>query len=327
MKSLITGMGFVGHHLAEYLINKQDHRVMGIGVVDPLMIPKGDFEFKMCDVTEMAQIDNVIKEFSPDNIFHLAAQSSVAKSWQEPRETIDINLYGVYNVLQSVRETGKPTRIHIACSSDEYGKVKPENMPLTEEHPLMPGSPYALSKVFQDYVGIFFAECAGLSVFRTRAFNHTGPGQAPTFVCSDFARQIAQIEKGICEPVIKVGNLQARRDFTDVRDVVAAYWAVLDRGQPGEIYNICSGVSIEIAEVLDRLLKMATVEIKVIKDPQRDRPSDIPELRGDYSKVNRVTGWKPEIDFNQTLGDILEYWRKTISSSRRSQTCKSLSPE
>lgn len=315
MRSLITGMGFAGYHLAELLL-KLGHEVLGLSIVQHFMLPEHNaFNFQISDVTDSDNTREVIEAFDPDYVFHLAAQSSVARSWQEPRQTIETNIHGAYNVMQVVNELDKPVSVHIACSSDEYGKVSPEELPLTEEHPLRPSSPYALSKVFQDYVGIFFAQTCGINVFRTRAFNHTGPGQAPNFVCSDFAKQIAEIEKGLQEPVIRVGNLEAKRDFTDVRDVVAAYWDVVSKGKPGEIYNICSGRSYAISKILDELINMSTVDIKIMHDPDKDRPSDIPELRGDYSRLRDATGWEPRIEFEQTLADILKYWRTSLAVS------------
>lgn len=314
MKSLITGIGFAGIHLANYLIEVQGHEVLGLNIVKPKDLPtSGSFGYQVCDVTDASYVAKIIADFAPDHIFHLAAQSSVARSWKEIKETFNINLYGVFNVLSAAQSLDKQVTVHIACSSDEYGRVNAQELPLTEEALLRPSSPYALSKVFQDYTGVYFAEAFGIEVFRTRAFNHTGPGQAPTFVCSDFAMQIARIEAGMQEPVIKVGYLDAKRDFTDVRDVVAAYWSVVERGEPGQIYNICSGRSWSIAQILEILISKSEVKIETVHDPKRDRPSDIPELRGDYSKLNRATGWAPRIDIEETLSDILDYWRETLA--------------
>jgi len=224
-------------------------------------------------------------------------------------------LLGLLNLLEVIRRTGSLPRILIPCSSDEYGNVDVSGLPITECHPLKPNSPYALSKVFQDYLGYQYFEGYGIPIVRTRAFNHAGPGQSPVFVCSDLAKQIAEIEAGFREPVIKVGNLEAKRDFTDVRDVVRAYWLALYKGEAGEVYNVCSGKAYSIGEVLDILLGLAKVKIKVEKDPQKERPSDISILLGDSTKIRQATGWRPEIPFEKTLSDVLDYWRKCIEIS------------
>jgi len=314
MRALVTGAtGFVGKHLISYLVKEQGLEVLGLGLRPPETFESLfdlAFDYEQCDISDQSSVKHFIETFKPDFIFHLAAQSSVSLSWEEPERTLKINFLGLLNILQAVREAEIFPLIHIPCSSDEYGRVRPEELPILESQPLQPESPYALSKVFQDSLGEYYFNHYGLKIIRTRAFNHAGPGQRATFVCSDFARQIARIEKGLSEPVIYVGNLEARRDFTDVRDIVRAYWLVANRGRAGEVYNVCSGKAFAIEEILDILLSLTKVVIKVEQDPQKTRRSDIPILLGDNTKIFQATGWKPEIPFEKTLEDVLNYWRQ-----------------
>jgi GDP-4-dehydro-6-deoxy-D-mannose reductase len=203
-------------------------------------------------------------------------------------------------------------RIHIAGSSEEYGLVLPDEVPIREENPLRPLSPYAVSKVAQDMLAYQYWQSYRLHAVRTRGFNHTGPRRGEVFVTSNFARQVAEIEKGLREPVVQVGNLEAVRDFTDVRDMVRAYWLALEHGEPGQVYNICSGKGYTIRQVLETLLGLADVEVEVREDPARMRPSDVPVLLGDCSRFRGITGWEPTIPFETTLADVLGYWRQRV---------------
>lgn len=317
MRCLITGItGFVGSHLADYLLERDEVEVFGMDRwrsraenIEHLGVRVKIIEG---DIKDATSIRKIIEEVRPDRIFHLAAHSVVSSSWDTPAEIITTNIIGNLNILETVRQLGLSTRIQIACSAEEYGFVHPNEVPITEENPLRPLSPYAVSKVGQDLLSYQYFMNYGSDVIRTRAFNHTGPRGAETFVASNFAKQIVMVEKGWVKPVLYVGNLEARRDFTDVRDMVRAYWLALERGQSGEAYNICSGKAYTIKEVLDMLLGMAKVHIEVRHDPKRMRPSDVPILLGDNSKFCRQTGWKPEIPFETTLRDLLEYWREKI---------------
>jgi GDP-4-dehydro-6-deoxy-D-mannose reductase len=206
--------------------------------------------------------------------------------------------------------------IQIACSSEEYGLVHPDEVPIKETNPLRPLSPYAVSKVGQDFLGYQYFQSYGLKVIRTRGFNHTGPRRASVFVTSSFARQLATIEAGLAEPVLKVGNLDAVRDFTDVRDMVRAYWLAVTQGRPGEAYNIATGHGITIRDLLAKLIELVGVEVKVETDPARLRPSDVEILIGDSSKFRADTGWEPRIPFDQTLRDLLDYWRERVRNGR-----------
>ncbi len=316
-KVLITGItGFAGSHLVEYLLTLPGLEVFGMRRwrsrtehIDHLARRIAIHE---CDLRDQTSVTNTLKDLRPDKIFHLAAQSFVPTSWHAPEESLTTNVIGTLHLFEGVRQAGIDPWIQVACSSEEYGLVGPEELPIKEENPLRPLSPYAVSKVGQDMLGYQYFKSFGMKIVRTRAFNHTGPRRADVFVCSSFAKQIAEAEKGVREPLIKVGNLDAARDFTDVRDIVKAYWLSLIKCEPGEVYNISSGKSYVIREVLDMLLSMTPTKIRVETDPGRLRPSDVPLLKGDSSKFREASGWKPEVPFEQTLNDILDYWRERV---------------
>jgi GDP-4-dehydro-6-deoxy-D-mannose reductase len=262
-----------------------------------------------CDLRDASSTRDTLEKVRPDWIFHLAAQSFVPTSWSAPSESLTTNILGQVNLFEAVRRLGLKCRIQLACSSEEYGMVYPDEVPIKETNPLRPLSPYAVSKVAQDMLGYQYWMSWKVDSVRTRGFNHEGPRRGPVFVASDFAKQIADIEKGRKAAVLHVGNLEAKRDFTDVRDMVRAYWLALEKCEPGEVYNICSGQAWSIQKVLDHLLSLTKSKIEVKQDPARLRPSDVPILLGDNSKFVKVTGWQPTIPFDQTLSDMLEYWR------------------
>ena len=245
-------------------------------------------------------------------IFHLAAQSFVPASWRLPAETFAVNAVGQINLFEAVRDLKLDPRIQIAGSSEEYGQVHPDEVPMKETNPLRPLSPYAVSKVAQDLLGYQYFMSYGLKAVRTRGFNHTGPRRGDVFVTSNFARQIAEIEKGKRPPVVEVGNLEAKRDFTDVRDMVRAYWLACAKGEPGEVYNIGTGHTIAMKDMLAILLSLSTSKVEVKVDPARLRPSDVPILYSDCSKFKALTGWKPRIPLETTLKDLLDYWRARV---------------
>lgn len=268
-----------------------------------------DIQLVECELKDPHSVNEMIKSIRPDYIFHLAAQSFVPTSWNSPAETLITNQIGQVNLFEAVLKYDLDCTIQIACSSEEYGQVYPDEVPIKEDNPLRPLSPYAVSKVGQDYLGYQYHQSYGLKVIRTRTFNHTGPRRGEAFVTSNFAKQIAEIEKGNKPRILYVGNLSAKRDFTDVRDVVRAYWLAIEKGVPGEVYNIASGVTYTIQEMLDKLLQLSQVEIEVQQDPNRMRPSDVEILLGSYEKFHRQTGWTPQIPFEKTLQDLLDYWR------------------
>ena len=314
MKILITGItGFAGSHLADLILREKLGKVIGIhrwrSDMQNIKHIIHKIELHECDLRDAFSVSDLIDRVRPDKIFHLAAQSFVPTSWNAPTESLTTNIIGQLNIFEAVKKIGIDPWIQIACSSEEYGMVYEDELPIKETNPLRPLSPYAVSKVGQDMLGYQYFKSYGTKIVRTRAFNHTGPRRFHVFVCSDFAKQIVEIEMGKHEPVIYVGNLQARRDFTDVRDTVRAYWLSLEKCEPGDVYNICTGKTWYIHEVLAKLLENSSVKIEVQQDPERMRPSDVPILRGDSAKFVAATGWSPEIEFDKTLEDILKYWR------------------
>ncbi|MBI4227392.1 MAG: GDP-mannose 4,6-dehydratase [Candidatus Omnitrophica bacterium] len=319
MRVLITGItGFAGSHLAEFLLTQPGVEVYGIerwrSKTDNVEHIKDRLIMHECDMRDASSVRKVIETVRPDRIFHLAAQSFVPTSWKAPAETLMTNIVGQLHLFEAVRQIGITPRIQIAGSSEEYGLVHPDELPITETNPLRPLSPYGVSKVGQDLLAYQYHHSYQLHAVRTRGFNHTGPRRGDVFVESNFAQQIAKIERGLQEPVVKVGNLQAKRDYTDVRDMVRAYWLALERGEPGEVYNICSGETHSIESVLQSLLKLSSATVRVEPDPARMRPSDVPLLHGDPAKFQRRTGWRPEIPFETTLRDLLNYWRERVGA-------------
>jgi len=325
MKVLITGItGFAGSHLADYLLaNFPEVEIYGIkrwrSKTENIEHLKDKVKYSDCDIKDAHNVFEVIDTIRPDKIFHLAAQSYVPASWEAPVETLVLNITGQTNILEAVKKIRVKEKdydpvILIAGSSEEYGLVYPSEVPIKETNPLRPLSPYGVSKVCQDLLGFQYWHSYKIRSIRSRAFNHSGPRRGEVFVDSNFALQIAKIEKGKQEPKIMVGNLEAQRDFSDVRDIVRAYWVATEKCQPGEIYNIASGKSYSIKEVLDKLLSLSTVkDIKVEADPSRMRPSDVPILTGDSTKFRQATGWQPQIDYlGQTLKDMLDYWRAIV---------------
>lgn len=322
MRALITGItGFAGSHLVEYLLEHQPQ--VEIFGTYRWRSPRENIRHLLDKITlvEMDQTDlnsvyRTLETVRPDYIFHLAAQSFVPTSWSAPAATLDTNIVGQTNIFEAVRILGLDPVIQIACSSEEYGLVHPEETPIKEDNPLRPLSPYAVSKVGQDYLAYQYFQSYGIKAIRTRGFNHTGPRRGEVFVTSNFAKQLVHIEAGLSEPVIRVGNLEAVRDFTDVRDMVRAYWLAVTKAKPGEVYNICSGQGITIRELLDRLIALATVEVTIEPDPARMRPSDVEILLGDCSKFKADTGWEPEIPFDKTLQDTMDYWRERVAAQQ-----------
>jgi GDP-4-dehydro-6-deoxy-D-mannose reductase len=323
MRALITGItGFAGSHLAEYLLAEQpDVEVYGTyrwrSRMENIEHLGNRIHLVECDLRDMSGVMQALERSRPDYIFHLAAQSFVPSSWTSPTETLTTNITSQTNIFEAIRSLRLDPVVQIACSSEQYGMVLPEETPIKESNPLRPLSSYAVSKVAQDFLGYQYYQSYGLKAIRTRGFNHTGPRRGQVFVTSNFCSQVAAIELGLQPPVIRVGNLEAIRDFTDVRDMVRAYWLAVTRAKPGEVYNIASGHGIHIHEMLDQLLALASVEVKIEVDPERLRPSDVEILIGDSSKFRADTGWEPHIPFAQTLADLLAYWRERLAARQR----------
>jgi GDP-4-dehydro-6-deoxy-D-mannose reductase len=319
---LITGItGFVGSHMAEYAL-AQGVQVFGSNRwrsrTENIEHLREKIDLIDCDLRDVASVRRLLSIASPTHVIHLAAQSFVGSSWHTPGETLANNTACQINLLESIRELRSAPRFVVIGTSEEYGLVYPDELPIKETNPLRPLSPYAVSKVAQDLMGFQYFHSYGLPIIRTRAFNHEGPRRGEVFVTSNFARQIAEIEAGLRKPVIFVGDLKPRRDYSDVRDIVRGYWMLLERGEPGEVYNLCSGRSWAIQQVLDFYVEQShTKGIAVEIDPERLRPSDVMVLQGDSSKIRRCLGWEVEIPFEHTLKDLLAYWRQRVESSRR----------
>lgn len=268
------------------------------------------------DLTDRSQVAAMVAEVRPHFVFHLAAQSNVQVAFKDPESTLMTNVIGQLHLLDALREHSPDARIVVVGSSEEYGLVRPEDIPIDEDTPFRPNNPYAVSKIAQDALATQYHLSYGQQTIRVRPFNHIGPGQTEHFVTAAFARQVALIEAGLQEPVIWVGNLEAERDFTDVRDTARAYVLAAAKGEPGEVYNIGSGCGYKMRWILDTLISMSDVTVEVKQDPNRMRPSDIPRLVCDPTKFRALTGWQPQIPIENTLGDILEYWRRKVESGQ-----------
>lgn len=306
MKALITGIsGFVGSYLSKYLLDKN---------IEVFGLDKSKSESNntySIDILDKRAVSEVIEKVEPDLIFHLAGFSSVKKSFEQPELCMKVNVDGTKNLLDAVLKAGINPKILIISSSEVYGI--PKAIPSKETDNTSPVTPYGKSRLEQEKICINYFKKYKLNIIISRSFTHIGPGQQPIFVVSDFAKQIAEIEKKNNAPIIKVGNFKVKRDFTDVRDIVKAYFLTLQKGKIGEIYNICSGKSFEIQQILDKLLDMSEKNIEVKVDPDKVRKVDIPILIGDNSKFMSHTGWVPEIPIEKTLRDVLDYWRKKVS--------------
>jgi GDP-4-dehydro-6-deoxy-D-mannose reductase len=315
-KAFITGIaGFVGSHLAELLLS-QGYEVYGLlrarSKTDHIESIINKLHLDDADLLDTHSLYGTISRIKPDYIFHLAAQSFVPTSWVSPSVTLEVNIVGSANLFEAVRMAGIDPVIQIACSSEEYGLVHSDELPIKETNPLRPLSPYAVSKLAMDYLGYQYFQSYKIRIVRTRGFNHTGPRRGDTFAESNFAKQVALIEKGKQEPVIHVGNLDASRDYTDVRDMVKAYILSVQKCDAGDVYNICTGSTIKIGDMLNMLLSMTKKKVKVLPDPMRMRPSDVPVLLGDNTKFVAKTGWSAEIPFTKTMEDLLNYWRERV---------------
>jgi len=313
LQALITGAGgFVGRHLCAYLLAHTDWEMLG--TVYPQQVeaqpPEPCLRLRHADLRDPEGVRALVDEVQPDYIFHLAAQSFVPASFSDPWDTLENNIRAELNLLEAVRRSGRDVRVLVVGSNEEYGAPRPEELPQTEDSPLRPNNPYAVSKIAQDFLGFQYYLAYGVPVVRVRPFNHTGPGQAPRFVVPAFASQIARVEAGLQEPVMQVGNLDAARDFTDVRDIVRAYHLAVTQGESGEVYNLASGQAQSVRGLLETLLSYSKTDIRVERDPARYRPVDVPVVYGSADKFRGRTGWVPQIPFEQTLRDTLEYWRE-----------------
>ncbi len=316
MRLLLTGAGgFVGGHLVQHLGRERpDVEVFG------LVLPQGGISWGTgagmsvleADLNDPAATAAVVEAVRPDAVVHLAGQSSPHLSWIDPGGTLRTNVMGVVHVLDAARRLGLRPAVVVVGSAEEYGQITAEELPLDEETPLRPSSPYAVSKVAQTALAFLYGPAGGMRVVATRTFHHTGPGRGETFAESSFARQIAEIEAGRRPAILKVGNLDAVRDFADVRDVVRAYWLLLEKGVGGTVYNVCTGRGRRIGDLVELLLACSRVRVEVRVDPERLRPSEVPVQVGDPSRLQAATGWQPRIPLEQTLRDLLADWRARL---------------
>ncbi len=317
MRVFITGAGgFAGGHLVEHLLAQPDLRITAAVFEPPGHNPRLDgrsVEQRQLDLRDAPAVRAAIADVQPDLVFHLAAQAAVGQSFQDPWGTLANNIHAQVNLMEACRALVPRARILVVSSAEVYGAAGPVDAPLDEQVPFAPTNPYSVSKVTQDVLGLQYFLAYGMPVICARPFNHIGPGQGSGFVAADFASQIAAIEAGTREPVMFVGNLEAERDFTDVRDVVRAYALMLVHGKPGQAYNVCSGQAHSVQYLLDILLSYSTVPIEVRQDPARMRPSDVPRRVGDASKLRVRTGWAPQIPFEQSLLDTLNDWRARMA--------------
>lgn len=315
MRVLLTGIaGFAGSHLAEYLIrecavelhgivHRHEHRIQHL--LPHLTLHRGDLRNALW-------VSETIQQVQPAVTFHLAAWSDVGGSWQQPWTTYELNIQCQLHLLEALRRWAPACRTLVVTSNEVYGLVQAADLPIDELTPFRPNNPYGVSKIAQDMMALQYWNSHRLPTIRARSFNHIGPNQADDFVASAFARQIAEIEAGLRTPTVAVGNLDAERDFTDVRDVVRAYWLLAERGESGGVYNIGSGRCYPVRFLLDTLLDLATTKVQVELDPARLRPSDVPTSVCDNQRLVAATGWQPEIDLRTSLANLLNYWRKQL---------------
>jgi GDP-4-dehydro-6-deoxy-D-mannose reductase len=312
---LVTGVGgFAGRHLVTHLLAEGEGPLVGLARPDavPSDLPP-EVRIVPVDLNDRPAAELAVREARPVQVYHLAAQSSVADSHGDPLGTLFNNIGAQVNLLEALLRLGTRPRVLVIGSSEEYGFVRADELPVRETNELRPLSPYAVSKVAQDLLGFQYFKTHGLPVVRVRPFSHTGPGQEPRFATPAFARQVARIEAGLQPPVIKVGNLEARRDFSDVRDIVRGYRLALLHGEPGEAYNLGSGQAVSIRSVLERLLELSTSSVRVELDPARLRRSEAPPQYADCQKLRDRTGWRPTISLDETIGDVLADWRSRVA--------------
>lgn len=314
-KALIIGAaGFVGSYLAKCLQNEFGMEVAATKLPHEILSGMDDVAVYDLNILNKDDVVELLLSVRPDYIIHLAAQSSVSVAWKNPCLTVDVNIKGSINVLDAVRELYYKPRVLMIGSGEEYGHIKPGETPIKEDNNLRPGNIYAATKACQNMISSIYAQAYDMELMSVRAFNHIGPNQAPLFVVADFCKQVAEIEKGLREPVMYVGNLAAQRDFTDVRDVVRAYALLVQKGESGKTYNVGSGHAIAIQEILNMIIEESTADVKVEVDPNKIRPVDVPIIEADTTLLKETTGWEQKIELRQTIRETLDYWRQRVVS-------------
>lgn len=314
MKAFITGItGFAGSFLAENLLARGSYDVSGTYLtessLDNVKHIEGKLKLHKIDLQDADLVNKIVEQEKPDQIFHLAAITAPGDSFKNPDKYLS-NITVQLNLLEAVRGANINPRILIVSSGEIYGAINPEDLPIDEDTPFRPANPYAVTKIAQDFLGLQYFIAYNLQIIRVRPFNHIGPRQSTDFVVSSFAKKIADIEKGKTDPILTVGNLSAKRDFTDVHDTIEAYARIIEKGVAGDVYNIGSGHSIQIREIVEKLISLSTTKIDYKVDEALIRPIDTPDLICDNTKINLLTGWEPKISIDQTLRETLEYWRK-----------------
>lgn len=317
LRILITGAGgFVGNHLAQHLAGAHPSATLcGSTLLPGETVSPAIALSRQVDLKNAQKVRDLLAEFAPDLIFHLAAQAFVPRSFEDPWETLENNIRCQLNIIQACLELDLRPRMVVISSAEIYGAVSPEQLPLDERAAIRPTNPYSVSKVAQDMLALQFFLSHGLPIMRARPFNHIGPGQNTRFVAPAFALQIAKIEAKQQAPFIYVGNLEAKRDFTDVRDIARAYAMIADQGQPGQAYNVASGQTKSARQILNYLLELSDIDISIRVDPARLRPVDIAEIRGDAAKLRRDTGWQPQFTLEDTLKDVLTDCRQRVATN------------
>ena len=322
MRVLVTGIdGFVGSHLAEFLLRVDGVEVCGT-VLEAAAGPNisgiaADIRLAEVDVRDEERVLKIFREVRPDRVIHLAAQAFVPTSVQDPGSTVQVNVFGTVSVLEAARLMGKdggaPPSVLIVSSGEVYGKVPPRRQPITEESPLQPQNPYAASKASTEFFARAYRNTYGLDVLIARPFNHAGPRQGPSFVTSEFGRRFAEIALGRLPAQLRVGNIEARRDFTDVRDVVRAYWALFDRQSAEEVFNVCSGHAYPIREVITLYEEITGIKVEIVTGEEKARPYDTSLFVGSNERLRLATGWSPAVAFPDTLRDVFLHWREQMT--------------
>lgn len=312
-KVLITGIaGFAGSHLAERLVSHSE--VWGIHIDANLSNLSGIKGVNLIegDLTDHGKVREIIERLRPHSVYHLAGQSMPSFSFSHPGETLRTNIFSTLNLFEAIAECSPGTVVLNIGSADEYGDVRKEELPVNEKAELRPMNPYAVSKVTQDLMAFQYWKSKGLKAVRARPFNHIGPRQSESFVTAEFAKRIAEIEAGMTdEKTLMVGNMDAAKDFSDVRDMVAAYELLVEKGAPGEVYNICAGTAYRIKDIAEKLLSFSTEAIEIVQDPSKKRPTDTIAIYGDNARI-RSLGWAPSHTFDETLKNLLDYWRERV---------------